>query len=379
MPRESSSSPSESGAPQHSTTDRGDSSRPSGAWRKVTSQLSRLPGVEQLRRLFGGSKDAAEQAPAGRRRRATRLTSTSDPDAPTRVSSSDPAQQEQLVLVAVNPHRAYVHWQLAESEVERTRERLRDFAPGFVLRTHDVTDVEFDGTNSRSRFDLSVDQIAGSHYLEFKEHAVTIFCELGLRSARGEFVALAHSNVLVLPRAVESSDETERSLRVNRSRSVLWQARQAPLGRSVVTSGVPVAEAAVDPDVAYVDWDAPPREASAQDVRTPLVFGLSSLSGVGLSSGELNGDRGGERSSTGAHGVPSSGSLASWSRQEEDRSAHHDGEIQADLVVYGRGVPKADLEIAGVRVPIKNVPVRADGTFELRVALPSSSLDDAKR
>ena len=68
------------------------------------------------------------------------------------------------------------------------------------------------------------------------------------------------------------------------------------------------------------------------------------------------------------HALPEAGRDVPTGISSLERPAIHEPphlEVKADLVIYGRTQPGTDLVIDGVKVP-----VREDGTFDLRFALP---------
>ncbi|MBI4602074.1 MAG: hypothetical protein HY721_08945, partial [Planctomycetes bacterium] len=80
-------------------------------------------------------------------------------------------------------------------------------------------------------------------------------------------------------------------------------------------------------------------------------------------------------------GLGSSSALAaSWGRPAEGVSSHERPvqderpriEVRADIVIYGRAKPGTEVVIDGIVVP-----VRPDGTFDLRFALPARRPEEA--
>ena len=68
-----------------------------------------------------------------------------------------------------------------------------------VIRLHDVTDINFDGTNSHSRVDVPVVFDAGSWYLSAPVPGRNYVADLGIITPEGKFILIARSNSVTLP------------------------------------------------------------------------------------------------------------------------------------------------------------------------------------
>lgn len=80
----------------------------------------------------------------------------------------------------------------------------------FTLRVHDVTDVDFDGNNSRGYFDVDVVGETDHWYQHLAVSNRTYRVEVGLKAESGRFCMLARSNPLTLPRDCPSDCDEER-------------------------------------------------------------------------------------------------------------------------------------------------------------------------
>jgi len=96
-----------------------------------------------------------------------------------------------VALLAVDPHRLHVYWELADPSV-----------PGrAALRFYDATDSALDGaTAAHGYFEIEVDLAARNWYIDVSEPSAVCYAELGLRRRNGEWVELGRSNTLVMPR-----------------------------------------------------------------------------------------------------------------------------------------------------------------------------------
>jgi hypothetical protein len=110
----------------------------------------------------------------------------------------------ELVLLEIDPHRAHAYWNIDVEDYRAAVTACGDPAPPLLLRVHDVTGVEFDGTNSNSHFDLQVQGLQGHWYVDLWRDGRSHLAELGLRRADGRLELLARSNVVSTPPAAES-------------------------------------------------------------------------------------------------------------------------------------------------------------------------------
>ena len=165
---------------------------------------------------------------------------------------ASPAEQR-LGLAAIEPGRAFAFWKLSRQAIGRARQYLGEGnggeqATAVVLRVHDITLVDFDGSNARRTMDLSVGEgavgegaapqttgtIKGSLYLElWTGHPDTpspsrIYCELGVQDSAGDFVAVAWSPILDLPIMEESPRELPVRALVNGEHTAPWRPRLEP-------------------------------------------------------------------------------------------------------------------------------------------------------
>jgi len=111
--------------------------------------------------------------------------------------------RSRLVVLPIDPYHAHAYWEVtledrialnelwsAGPEAERT----------WVLRFHDITQVEFDGTNAHHRFDVPVFASARSRYVDFWSPGRSYLVELGVLTG-GAFFPACRSKPLHLPPA----------------------------------------------------------------------------------------------------------------------------------------------------------------------------------
>ncbi|MCS6771779.1 MAG: DUF4912 domain-containing protein [Kiritimatiellae bacterium] len=122
------------------------------------------------------------------------------------ISSSYPPPRlgTELVLLEINPHRSHAYWNIDVADFRRAAEAAGDPNPPLLLRVHDITGVNFDGTNSNSFFDLQVQGLQGHWYVDLWQDGRTYIGEIGLRRPDGRLEILARSNPVSTPIASES-------------------------------------------------------------------------------------------------------------------------------------------------------------------------------
>lgn len=218
-----------------------------------------------------------------------------------------------VVLLVRDPWWIFAYW-----EVDPHRERaartqfLPEEVPGMesVLRVYNVTGVDYPSQPANSFFDISLSGLATNWYIHTNAPNSSFIVELGLRTGQGRFLMLVRSNRVNTP----------------------------PDGPSDVIDG---------------EWSVSD-EAFTQLFNGPLTPGASPSEGWAKlvdhfsSSARSSGAIGAAARPPAMHGL--------WVRAD------------TDLVVYGRTDPKAHLTIDGQAVPVK-----PDGSFRFRAALPEGS------
>ena len=124
----------------------------------------------------------------------------------------DSDEETKVVLLPVNPYLVHVYWGIATNDREELERAFRRPGPRAqpVLRFYDITQVNFDGTNTPGSFEVEIDLRARNWYVHLESPAKSYCIDLGLRTAGGGFHRLARSNVAQTPRA-SPSDNVEES------------------------------------------------------------------------------------------------------------------------------------------------------------------------
>lgn len=129
---------------------------------------------------------------------------------------------DRLVVLVRDPYWIYAWWELTEGNLGDGRHAMGADA-ALVLRVYDISAILWDGTNHHSHFDVLVEDLAGSWYLELAKPGASFLAELGLRAPDGRFLALVRSNVVTLPRDTVSDVVDEEWMVVGEEQRLLFE------------------------------------------------------------------------------------------------------------------------------------------------------------
>lgn len=222
--------------------------------------------------------------------------------------------KDRMVLQVRDPWWIHAYWELTHQTLERFKNELKDefYKAKRVLRVYDVSQINFNGKNAHSFFDIYIDDHATSWYIDTKGPGRSWCVDLGLILSDGSFITILRSNVVSTPLEGPSWITDEE-----------WMipeemfARLYGLGFGLGKSS-PVGK----------DW--------ARQVREAFV------SSPGVSS------------------------VTSPSKKPEVKRKFW-MVVDCELIVYGATEPDAK-----VTVQDKEIKLRPDGTFTLRFALPDA-------
>jgi len=309
-----------------------------------------------------------------------------------------------ITLLARDPHWVHAYWEIAHADDQHLRDRIGAAAKDavYALRVYDTTLIEFDGSNANHWFDIDVGRDASNWYINFWSDNITCCAEIGLRTAGGDFHALARSNFVTTPREhlsprneiiwmdVQPQEEARpyvyagrepdsggedqlqpgvgRRLRMYLTAEDIraYYSRLFPLLSKVLAArgrrknrGVAVGEDdVVEPDGELLLEYLEDMDLLGYDYFKEIILGASEK--------RLLRSRAVEEIQAGG---ASEEILSSWSASQ-DSGAQKDFffELGTELIVYGRTEPDA-VVFWGDRM----VPLREDGTFTLRMALPTDT------
>lgn len=219
-----------------------------------------------------------------------------------------------IVLLARDPWWIFAYWEIRKDKEDETRRKIEaagDTPSKSILRVYDVTNVNFNGRNAHSFFDIDLHGLANSWYINVGLPEKSWIVEIGILTKSGNFYLLARSNAVKTPR----------------------------FGMS---------------DALDAEWMMPEEDYWK-------MFSLSGGFGVGKGSlevRELIKKRLEEQISSG--GISSA---ASFYRKPPERKFWL--VVNCELIVYGATEPDAKVTVQGKEIKLKH-----DGTFSLRFALP---------
>ena len=219
-----------------------------------------------------------------------------------------------IVLLARDPWWIFAYWEILKNKEEEVIGRIRssgDSPQKHILRVYDITDVNFNGKNAHSYFDIELNSLATNWYINVNLPERTWIVDIGIVTNKGDFHALARSNIIKTPR-FGMSDQLDAE----------WMI----------------------PDEAY--WE---------------MFSLSGGFGVGKGSLEVREMIKKRLEEQITSGGISSG--ASFYKKPAERKFWL--VVNCELIVYGATEPDAKVTVQG-----KEINLRPDGTFSLRFALP---------
>ena len=230
------------------------------------------------------------------------------------------------VMLPRDPIWMYIYWEIAQTTIDEIKNKYgAEFdSSNLTIRVYDVTDINFTGTNAHKHFDVSVNPHALSWYVNVGEFNRSWCVDVGYTLKNGEFVAVARTNSMIMPRHGVSSVTDEQ-----------WALLQLEFEKLLKISGAG--------QIGQSSYDLVKLMRERWEELTKLP-----TSGVigGASSSFKRGESGSSKP-----GVSKEKSF--WLKAD------------TEIIVYGATEPDATLTVQG-----KNVPLAADGSFTLRFYLP---------
>jgi uncharacterized protein len=225
-----------------------------------------------------------------------------------------------IVILPRDPLWFYAYWEVAAETYAKMRERLGEgkfTASKWALRVYDITNVVFDGKNDHKHFDIILGFGSDNWYVNVGEANRVWVVDLGMITPDGEFIVIARSNVLAMPRLGVSSITDEQ-----------WAILQVEFERLLKLSGVEQIG------------------RSSFDIAKLMKERWEEIVSVSLPSSHMG--------------------SSSWSKKAgESKPKGFWLKADTELIVYGATEPDAKLTVQG-----KPVALRPDGSFSLRFYLP---------
>jgi len=277
-----------------------------------------------------------------------------------------------IILQPLSPRRAHASWRAEERVLAAIGRRLGAPAGRIEVRIHALAPGSADARAPLTTIPVRLDAASTSSLIELPAPGMRILAEL-CAAAPGPTAVLARSNVVELPSEREPPSEPERTARVRgSSRGDLWKARTAaaPIPAAVEAPaaghpGEPRGEPAPEPKPGAAvrtgrHEPMPPGASVGLPAESPPAAGAEQLDPAELraayeetASLEMRFTASDLPETSSSADIPVAATMKPYLS------------IHMDLVVHGRAEPGAEVVIDGVVVP-----VREDGTFEVRFAIP---------
>lgn len=294
-----------------------------------------------------------------------------------------------ITVIPKDPLWIYVYWDISKDDVESVRAQLGGTLEGcaYVLRMYDVTHINFNGTNANHWFDIEVGPHANNWYINTWHDNMSYCADIGIRTNSGRFFKLARSNFVTTPRAhqagryeetwMDVKQDLRRPFDMWRSHAQQWDKKEtawhesgsrrrkiylsdldikryysklSPLLRAIMLSRL--GKKSKKRIYRYADLIKPGSrewlEMSHGRALRKILLGASEMMFVGGSESLVKG-------------------ASEFVQPEKKRKFFF--EIGAELIVYGRTEPDAELKLGD-----KKIDLRKDGTFTLRYSLPDGKI-----
>ena len=228
-----------------------------------------------------------------------------------------------IVILPRDPSWFYTYWEVSSNTINELRGRLGDekyYSSRWVLRVYDVTDLTFNGSNAHKHYDVDVNSDADNWYVNVAEVNRSWCVDLGLFTKDGQFILIARSNVIIMPRQGVSPITDEQ-----------WGILQQEFEKLLKLSGVD--------QLGKSSFDI----AKLMRERWEEIISISLSSPMGASSWK---------------GVPT---------EESGKGKSFWLKADTELIIYGATESDAKLTVDG-----KPVMLYPDGSFTLRFYLPDS-------
>jgi len=220
-----------------------------------------------------------------------------------------------IVALARDPWWIFSYWEIRrdkEDEIIHKIESSDDGVDKSILRVYDITNINFNGANANSYFDIELKGLVSNWYINVNAPERCWVVDIGILSKKGNFYTLARSNIVKTPR-FGMSDQLDAE----------WMASEDEYWKMFsLSGGFGVGKGSLEV-----------REMFKKRLEEQITSG-------GISSG------------------------ASFYRKPVERKFWL--VVDCELIVYGATEPDARVTVQG-----KEIKLRPDGTFTMRYALPN--------
>ncbi|MDO8602738.1 MAG: DUF4912 domain-containing protein [Candidatus Omnitrophota bacterium] len=306
-----------------------------------------------------------------------------------------------ITLIAKDPFWIYAYWEIAESSIEDVKRKLGGNLDGarFVVRMYDVTYKDFNGFNANHWFDIEVGRYSNNWYISLWNDNASYLGEIGIVHHSGRFFPMARSNFVHTPRSGTSSRfeeiwmdltqeagseqatpmKTEGAACFERSRGVQYDAA-GRFSYSAVSKRRKIYLTEADLRAYYSRLSPLLRDAMFSRISRKKLYRYlySNMSGKEwhdlLYFKRLHNVKFGRKIMIGASEfayLGGSENLQGGASEfvQPDKKRKFFFEIGAELIVYGRTEPDAEVKLGD-----KKIDLKPDGTFSMRFALPDAKI-----
>ena len=112
--------------------------------------------------------------------------------------------KDRIVAMVRDPWWVFFYWEITPQRQKAIREEMKKNKEDYrdsIIRIYDITGIDnFTGSNAHSYFDITLKNMANNWYVDVGAPGRKWCVEIGLMSHKGNFYALARSNVVNTPR-----------------------------------------------------------------------------------------------------------------------------------------------------------------------------------
>ena len=108
-----------------------------------------------------------------------------------------------IVILIRDPWWIFSYWEIRKDKEEDVLNKIRavdEKIEKYILRVYDITDVNFNGKNANSFFDIELKGLANNWYINVGVPDRSWVVDIGICTKGGKFYTLARSNVIRTPR-----------------------------------------------------------------------------------------------------------------------------------------------------------------------------------
>lgn len=310
-----------------------------------------------------------------------------------------------ITLIVKDPFWLYAYWEIADSSIEDVKRQLAGTLDGtrFVIRMYDVTYKDFNGFNANHWFDIEVGRYSSNWYISLWNDNASYCGEIGIVHVSGRFFPMARSNFVHTPRSSSSNrfeeiwmdlsqeqealggtpiphSKTERAASIEQGRGVQYDTA-GRFSYSAVSKRKKIYLTEADLRRYYSRLSPLLRNMMFSRISRKRLYRYlySSMSGNEwndlLYFRRLHGAKFGRKIMIGASEftyLGASENIQGGASEfvQPDKKRKFFFEIGAELIVYGRTEPDAEVKLGD-----KKIGLRPDGTFSMRLALPDGKIE----